>query len=135
MYLYIHVYLNVPGICLKPPVLSPVIRVPLCSRARVLFFFFFSTLAKNFSFSFHQFSSITKEQSLSQSQNQRQKASDTSLVFSLFSLSRVDAFVPLFFFCFCFFCFVTSQIFLWLSALFFLIFTHARNTHAFATPH
>lgn len=52
----------------------------------VLFFFFFSTLAKNFSFSFKQFSIITKEQSLSQSRNQRQKASDIRLS-SFLSLS------------------------------------------------
>ena len=124
-------YLNSPGICLKPPrSFRQSSFGSLFALLRSFFLLFFHTREELFVFLQTVFHHYKRTKPLSKSEPTTKSLRYTSLVFSL-SLSRVDAFVPLF----CFFCFVTSQIFLWLSVLFFLIFTHARNTHAFATPH
>ena len=119
-------YLNSPGICLKPPrSFRQSSFGSLFALARGFFFSsFFPHSRRTFRFPSNSFPSLQKNKaSLKVGTNDKKPPIYVSRLFSL-SLSRVDAFVPLF----CFFCFVTSQIFLWLSVLFFLIFTHARNT-------
>jgi hypothetical protein len=112
-------------------VLSPIIRVPLCSLA---FFFssFFPHSRRTFRFPSISFPSLQKNKASLKVRTNDKSLRYTSLVFSLFSLSLCLVMCSFLFFCFCFFCFVTSQIFFVALALFFLIFTHL---HAHATPH
>ena len=129
MYLYIHVYLNVPGICLKPPRSfrqSSFGSLFALARTRSFFLLFFHTRELFHVFLPSVFHRYKRTKPLSKSEPTTKSLRYTSLVFSL-SLSLVLMRLY-FFFVFVFFCFVTSQIFLWLSVLFFLIFTHARNT-------
>ena len=131
MYLYIHVYLNVPGICLKPPrSFRQSSFGSLFALARGFFFSsFFPHSRRTFRFPSISFLPSQKNKA-SLKVRTNDKKPPIRLSSSLFSLSLVMMRLCLyFFFCFCFFLFRDlSNFFVALGSFFPHLYTRTQHT-------